>query len=851
MKVVHAFDARQTVCWATTFTFDPGFFETFLLRRLGEPPINATVLADHAKLATTWARMDPADNWRFRRANRDYLVRGVAWPGGAFHAKTILLGNEKGGTLLVGSGNIGLSGLDHGREVFARFQWSTPDDKGAFGSWRSWMEAIVAHTDDAQVRFRWANLLGRLTWLPTEARESSFVTNFDRPLLEQLADGLATPVDRLIATAPFFDHRLDALKDAVDRLRPRALELLVGDRASVDGPLLGAYLQTLEIPWRVAAFVPREYVHAKVIGAFTEGRARVLAGSANLSAPALLRIASNGNVEAGVIVEADAQRAEGWFAATNETVPLDLDAIAGLALVKSEPDDVHSIRLIAAHLSKDKRIHIEVAHGSVVEGLHLTDGVADWALAALATKDPADITQRPLLWLADATTEPRSNRVPLDDRAALNAILAVREATADRPPEFDDDTARHPLGQLLTELYRSALFEIDDTPAGRQAAVLAGSDATLDEAFWDQFVRDQIRLDPRISRYHSWVAGFHGLPPADEFRWLIEQMLDRAPQAGEFHFIDGSVVKAGTELATTVRWEPSRRTLASALNALKRWALALNDRRVRWYVADYAPIDHYERLTATILQIWVQGPSWPDASPTLGTRMAALFRVLIDAFVRRDRGYLALLDDEERERALELLKTGRTPEIAAALAHAALAKVAAKDFFGWQPALVPAIDLGVLRATEASADLVGKLTGIRPTPAAIEARLRLVATYTDDDHWAADVADETGITSVKVVPSGHPAFALGLVIEPGVDLVLDPGVVRLVRRALDYRRSGSVRVKAGADLLTASIGGRIVVSRGGEIYESVSLLKLDELRDLEWEGGSLTSMLEAEGSTAL
>ena len=95
MRVADVFSAaRWRACWATTFTFEPAFFEAFLLRRLGDPPFNVVVLGDSQRLAKTWGEIGPHDSWRVPGLNQKYLVRGVSLPGRAFHAKTILLGNE-------------------------------------------------------------------------------------------------------------------------------------------------------------------------------------------------------------------------------------------------------------------------------------------------------------------------------------------------------------------------------------------------------------------------------------------------------------------------------------------------------------------------------------------------------------------------------------------------------------------------------------------------------------------------------------------------------------------------------------------------------------------------------------
>ena len=51
LRATASFDDAGRLFWATTYTFEPVFFESFLLPRLGEPPLNATVLADAYRYA--------------------------------------------------------------------------------------------------------------------------------------------------------------------------------------------------------------------------------------------------------------------------------------------------------------------------------------------------------------------------------------------------------------------------------------------------------------------------------------------------------------------------------------------------------------------------------------------------------------------------------------------------------------------------------------------------------------------------------------------------------------------------------------------------------------------------------
>src|SRR5919108_5548446 len=120
VRVAGEFQGRWGCFWATSYSLELELFDEYLFRRLGEPPLNATLLVDFRRLATSLGGLGPEDTRRLQRANRDYLLRGVPI-GGSFHPKTYFFANAKEGVLLVGSGNLSLGGLEEGKEVFVRF----------------------------------------------------------------------------------------------------------------------------------------------------------------------------------------------------------------------------------------------------------------------------------------------------------------------------------------------------------------------------------------------------------------------------------------------------------------------------------------------------------------------------------------------------------------------------------------------------------------------------------------------------------------------------------------------------------------------------------------------------------
>src|SRR5579862_1356502 len=163
--------------FATTYTFELELFDEYLFRRLGDPPVNATVLCDFNRLADRLAAVGPEDARLLQRANRDYLLRGIH-VGGAFHPKTYFFGNRRRGVLLVGSGNLSLRGIEQGREVFSRFESVRDDELATIRAWRDWIDQLVKRAGDTELGHRWVDLLKRTDgWLAGTHTQSVFVSN--------------------------------------------------------------------------------------------------------------------------------------------------------------------------------------------------------------------------------------------------------------------------------------------------------------------------------------------------------------------------------------------------------------------------------------------------------------------------------------------------------------------------------------------------------------------------------------------------------------------------------------------------------------------------------------------------
>jgi HKD family nuclease len=848
------FHRQLSVFWATTYECDVVAFDEYFLGQLRPDALNATILADHRALSEAWnALIDTGQIARLRRINRDYLLRPVSWHGQSFHPKTYLFANEQGGTLLVGSGNATLTGLVNGHEVFSTFRSSDPVGLSATCHWRDWMDQLVALLDEQLVKSRWLDAKARLPWLRATkpGERSPFVSNFETPLIEQFLDGLGDRVTELHVSAPFWDERLAALSRLLDATRPGSVHIYLGKGSKIDGSGLRRLLEERAVDARLWTYSEPHFVHAKLVAALEGDTGRLLSGSANLSYVALLANAGAGNVEAGVLHDADAAAVRSLFQPADlELVPLAPEELEQYRRDESKPEAAYPYRLLRAERLPDG--HLSLATEPVppddtfVSGVGL--GLAALPLTIVAPDHSTTLYRHlarartvtawestaVLIELVNAGGKPISNRVPIDDPVALEAVLRKREERDQGAlSELEWDELETPVGRILQDLQASCFFEPRKARDKRNLAVQREILAEGDSSFWER----QGKLDLEAAALNQRSRFARGHLDTDPMFAQLRAMLLQAPYLPELRAIRPEPVGDASEEedpeAAHRRWSIDTRRRVRIFNVLKRWCRAVRDPQLLALDPMFC-VHNYRALLQALGELW-----WGDGE---GGRyfdddhLHALLRELLESLVGEgtDKGLFRVVDDATRERLVADLREHGATDNVAVLLYDAL-RPERRDrirlVLQWQTLLIPALAYGV----------------VEPLQKEFLAELQWVAEFVDEAGWCQRIKHHYGVEvefSDKREKLG-PGYEFTLSIKGLQGLLTDPRAPQIVASLLKFRPcTGFVLALTGSeDRISFRDGGHVSAKVGGVRLKSPTTIEVARLAALP-QGASLSVLFD-------
>lgn len=872
--IAELFSGATTALWATTYNVDLSLVSEFLLNRLGEPPLNVVVLADHHRLSSSLARVPAERVDTLTTVNRRWLVRGVS-AGAAFHPKTYLQVTYGRTKLLVGSGNLSTHGLDEGHEVFTVLTSGTQVGEAALTTWRTWMRRLVALSGDTVLAGRFRDLEERLSIPASEsAITSPLLHNLDEPIADQFRNRLPPgPVDELWLTAPFFDRDAAAVGVLLGALEPKRVRLFVTTSNSVHGPSLVSRLRDSASDVSVAAYVPDAFVHAKLVGVIVGPDAFVLSGSANLSRAALTMTPPSGNVEMAVLASLTIDELSALFIPPTMTTERRDIAALGELHHRSDPEPpTPLVRLLAAVARPEGRVEVSAAP-AVEPGWLLDDLSSTYALTVAAgarATTSAAVTGR-LVQLVDGAGSILSNRVVVDDPVALAAALKASgaRATADRPDELTASDLGSPLAQALVWLHRNLVLDVSEraTPAPAGGVTSEESTSSEDE-LWDRLEREELARDPRAATY---TRLFHrGSADAnDPIIELLDLMRERfASDAGPVegssllaHLVEGRKSR-DQELGETTtdehpvhRWSLSARVRVRARNVLRRWASAQNDPRLVW-IDPLAPAGNFVMIVDLLAILRLYRADDPNSVELNEADLDDLWLRWLRPFAGTGEGdgWLDHLDDAERAAVIAQISPN-TREIVAALCwllvrpgHGQRERVVA-----CQQVLDSAFGHGLVDPTDHTESYLTAIMGVPVPKPSIDEALIIAMEFIDDPLWCDRARAHLGLEKLSLEASPGGGGAQVRVNVAGIlDPLTDPRVPRLVAAVRSYRHCDGVAVYSTDHRwrLVLSTGDTIAYRpASGEHVESTEPMTDGVLESVADEGIILRDLF-AHGSVA-
>jgi hypothetical protein len=304
-------NAQATHAVFGTYAFDPGFYETFVLRHLSAQGCTSQlVLIDQECLTGTLE----GGGFAPRFMGTHYLAQGISVPG-AFHPKFLLLVSQDGGELLIGSSNLTVPGYTHNDELLVQLSYR-PDEPLYMAlfqqCWRYVQSCLALQRSSEVVLSHCRQVSQDCPWLVGTAAPAPDTWLLSQPgasfsIARQLAGVLGDePIRQVIVMAPYFDAELNALARLAKTFPRAEIRVVVQPkRCTVNPgrvPALPRNVRFFDLEDLGRGEEGARFFHAKGILLESRRQSYCLMGSANISFAALYAPPGEGNAELCLLV---------------------------------------------------------------------------------------------------------------------------------------------------------------------------------------------------------------------------------------------------------------------------------------------------------------------------------------------------------------------------------------------------------------------------------------------------------------------------------------------------------------------------------------------------------------------
>jgi len=310
----HSFEAA-VLC---SYTLDLNFFENYLLK------LNGLYACDDIALfvdTQTYTHFQQA-GYMPHALNRRYLVSWLQAPG-VFHTKLYLLASTKKALIGIGSANLTREGIASNLELLATFEVTEQDQTFAplLGHCINYVQRLAQLTQSQRAKEQVAALAECCSSLVQETEGTlenypQLLHNLDKPLWDEIIAVLGDQsFTKIQVVSPFFDGELAPLRELQTYWPECPVEIHIQQHKS-NFPT--EQFNNLSAVVSLYHDIDR-YLHGKAILFHTPEQIYLFMGSANFTKPALLKVATKGNFEIGIIGIVDSETADTILQPTGQT----------------------------------------------------------------------------------------------------------------------------------------------------------------------------------------------------------------------------------------------------------------------------------------------------------------------------------------------------------------------------------------------------------------------------------------------------------------------------------------------------------------------------------------------------
>ena len=315
----------------TTFNFEIGFFESFILNTLSNNGVRkVSVYADAKQFALAMSEISDCS------VGKRYVVNPIDIDN-AFHPKLVLLLGQNRAKLVLSSANLTMSGYCGNSEVVNVFVF----DEAHPETLKLISHAIRFFEKLDQLSYGLdSEMLQEIRLLPYYGRNNEnpdlyMLDNMELSILEQVRQ-LVPDVLSVDVAVPYYDNGLSAVNDICSIFPGAKVKLYVQNGKSrfpvekaVDQRFTIQQYRNLKYESDGKQVDCERFYHGKVLQFKTADKSYILYGSANCTAAALSRAFSeNGNIECDVLEIGGRDEFDSYFAGfVEETTPLECERL--------------------------------------------------------------------------------------------------------------------------------------------------------------------------------------------------------------------------------------------------------------------------------------------------------------------------------------------------------------------------------------------------------------------------------------------------------------------------------------------------------------------------------------------